>query len=308
MARNSIYILEADRPTGLATVRALFNYGSVHSSHRIRITAGVSRKASDEIRKKLADYGANVYIIDDPNNIKFNDDVQKLMITLHPERLDAGFIYLEAALRDKVPFILLQSVVMADERKDYVGKKFGELEAKFNQWKERACIGTEHTHRNWTILRTGVYDHYLLAFKDCIKKGILDLPIGDGKFAPIAVEDVGVVAAEIIEKSEKYYFKTYTVTGHELTSGENLAHGLSQALGYQIKYKPSSDPSHVTEEHIKESITSPVEASTVSHLFELIKEDKFNYVSPHSTDIEKWKPKTVEEFFLEHKDELQQTK
>ncbi|RHZ74524.1 hypothetical protein Glove_221g63 [Diversispora epigaea] len=308
MTLGSIHILEADRPTGLATVRALFNYGSAHPSRCMSITAGVSRKASDEIRKKLADYGADVYTIDDPNNIKFNDDVHKLMITLHPERLDAGFIYLETALRDKVPFILLQSVVMADERKDYVGKKFGELEAVFNQWNEKECSRTEHIHRNWTILRTGIYDHYLLAFKDCIKNGILDLPIGDGKFAPIAVEDVGVVTSEILEKSEKYYFKTYTITGHELISGEHLAHGLSQALGYQIKYEPSSDPSHVKEKHIKESVTSPIEASTVSHLFELIKENKFNYVSPHSTDIEKWKPKTVEEFFLEHKDELQQTK
>ncbi|CAG8463087.1 16660_t:CDS:2 [Cetraspora pellucida] len=304
--KDSIFILEADRPTGIATVSALFNTGSKHSNRHIHVTAGVSPNSSQEVRTKLSQCGAEVVVIDDPKNVKFKN-VHKLMIILTPERLDAGLIYVEAANRDMVPFVLLQSVVMADERNDYVGKKYGELEEKVKELITKECTNDEvkdsHVHRYWSILRAGVYDHYLLAFKDCIKKGVLDLPIGDGEFAPVSVEDVGKAAEHMLDKSENYYSKIYTITGCELLSGKLLAERLSQTLHHELVYKPSEDEQHI-KEHIKQYITTPVEVETVYRLFEFIKEGKLKYVTPHFTEIEGWKPKTVVQFFLENKVEI----
>ncbi|CAG8591419.1 3441_t:CDS:2 [Gigaspora margarita] len=312
MTKDSIFILEADRPTGIATVCALFS-GSTQSNRRIHVKAGVNPNSSPEIREKLSQYGAEIVVIDDPNNVKFND-VHKLMIILSPERLDAGFIYIDAASRDRVPFVLLQSIVLADERDDYVGKKYSQLEAKVKKMITKECNYTgencetenlkdAHIHRYWAILRAGIYDHYLLAFKDCIKKGVLDLPIGNGEFAPVAVEDVGKAAKHILDKSENYYSHIYTVTGHELLSGKLLAERLSETLHYKLTYKPCEDDEHIRE-HIKNYINTPVEAEAVYQLFDFIKEDKLKFVSPNFTEIEKWKPKTVMQFFLENKNEI----
>ncbi|CAG8625104.1 18674_t:CDS:2 [Racocetra persica] len=307
--KDSIFVLEADRPTGIATISALFNTGSKKSNRRINVKAGVSPNSSQEVREKLSQCGAEVVVIDDPQNVKF-DGVHKLMIILAPERLDAGFIYVEAANRDMVPFVLLQSIVNADERDDYVATKFGELEEKVKKTIKKECNNDEtedlkdsHVHRYWTILRTGVYDHYLLAFKDCIKKGVLDLPIGDGEFAPVAVEDIGKIAEHILDKSENYYSHTYTVTGYELLSGKLLAERLSKTLHHELVYKPSEDEKHI-KEHIKQYVTTPIEVESVYRLFRFIKEGKLKYVTPHFTEIEGWKPKTVVQFFLENKDEI----
>ncbi|CAG8685940.1 20520_t:CDS:2 [Dentiscutata erythropus] len=291
MTKDNIFILEADRPTGIATVFALFNTGSKQSNRRMHIKAGVSPNSSPEIREKLSQYGAEVVVIDDPNNVKFND-VNKLMIILTPERLDAGYIYIEAASRDKVPFVLLQSIVMADERDDYVGKKYGGLEEKLKEMITKEC--------NY---ETEDKDSHVHPFKDCIKKGILDLPIGNGEFAPVAVEDVGKAAEHILDKSENYYSNIYTVTGCELLSGKVLAERLSVTLHHELTYKPCEDEEHIRE-HLQKYITAPVEVETVYRLFEFIKEGKLKFVSPHFTEIEKWKPKTVTQFFLENKNDL----
>ncbi|CAG8474634.1 10605_t:CDS:2 [Gigaspora rosea] len=297
MTKDSIFILEADRPTGVATVCALFNSGPTQSNRRINVKAGVNPNSSPEVREKLSQYGAEVIVIDDPHNVKFND-VHKLMIILSPERLDAGFIYVDAASRDRVPFVLLQSIVLADERDDYVGKKYAQLEAKVKKMITKECNNISENCENEDLK-----DAHIHPFKDCIKKGVLDLPIGNGEFAPIAVEDVGKVAKHILDKSENYYSHTFTVTGHELFSGKLLAERLSETLHHKLTYKPCEDDEHIRE-HIKKYINNPVEVEAVYQLFDFIKEDKLKFVSPNFTEIEKWKPKTVMQFFLENKNEI----
>ncbi|CAG8612922.1 4077_t:CDS:2, partial [Funneliformis caledonium] len=312
MTIESICILEADRPTGVATIKAIFETGSEKSSQKARVTAGVSPNASEEVREELNKIGAKVFVIDDPNNVTFND-VAKLQIILSPERLDAAQLYINSAVKHRVPFVLLQSVINADERDDYFGKKFGEIENQLKEYAVKECHPVEggpeaqreaHIHRHWSILRIGFYDHYLLSFKDCIRKGVLDLPIGSGEFAPVSVEDVGKASAHILDKSENFYNKTNTITGSELFDGNKLAERLTQTLHHNLSYKPSEDIEHIKDDHIKKYIQSPLESEATFHLISLIKEDKLKFVSPNFIEIEKFKQKTVEQFFLEHKEEF----
>ncbi|CAI2182579.1 9788_t:CDS:2 [Funneliformis geosporum] len=309
MAKESICVLEADRPTGVATVKALFESTK---SNRTHVTAGVSPNSSEEVRQKLKQIGAQVFVIDDPNHVTFND-VVKLQIILSPERLDAAKLYIDSAVKHRVPFVLLQSVINADERDDYYGKKFKEIEHQLQEYADKECHPVEggpkaqkeaHIHRHWSILRVGFYDHYLLSFKDCIKKGILDLPIGNGQFAPVAVEDVGKASAHILDKSENFFNKTNTLTGSELFDGKKLAERLSATLHHNLSYKPSEDIEHIKEDHIKKYIKSPIESDGTFHLLSLIKEDKLKFVSPNFIEIEKYTQKTVEQFFKEHKEEF----
>ncbi|CAG8579347.1 6755_t:CDS:2 [Ambispora leptoticha] len=333
MAKDFIYIVEAERPTAIATIEAMVKTGSTHSNRRLQITAAVTSKATPETHAKLVSLGCNVVEFDEtvPAQIPIGE-VHKMMIVLSPERLDAGVAYIEAAKRANVPFVLLQSVLLADVRQDYVGKQFAEAEKRLQSLfgkkecepqhekhqeptnikardniSQEECISELRKHHqcsHWSVLRVGIYDHYLLALKDCIRKGVLDLPIGNGKFAPVAVEDVGKAAAHILDKSENHSEHIYNITGPELVNGEILAKGLTDTLHHQLTYKPTEDKNHIAQEHIKKNITSTTEQDNVLELYELVKQGKLEIISPHFTEIEAFRSKTLEQFFLEHKEEL----
>lgn len=56
--------------------------------------------------------------------------------------------------------------------------------------------------------------------QDCIKEGNVTLPIGEGRFSPISISDVGeVVANVVLSSTDEYLNKTFTLTGLEILSG-----------------------------------------------------------------------------------------
>ncbi|CAG8527795.1 9277_t:CDS:2 [Paraglomus occultum] len=279
MTKGRIFVLEADRPTALATIRALYTTGSHHSNCRIDITALVSEHASKEALAALQELSCKIVTITDPRSVSF-EGCTKLYVVGSPERLDSLIPYIEAAKKASVQFVLLQSVLAADERGDY-GRKYLNAEKKLMElFGKKECSSSEenskarspedhkklHHHAWWCILRVSFYDHYMFAFKDGIKKGVLELPIGDGK--------IGYVSANILDKSENYYSHIYTVTGNELFSGQLLASRLSNILKHEVKYVPS-EMAHVEEKYLKKHIPNELLRENVMTLFDLIKKGKF---------------------------------
>ncbi|KAG9302236.1 hypothetical protein G9A89_008726 [Geosiphon pyriformis] len=319
MTKDLIFFIEADRPTALATIKELTSDGSVQSSNRFHLTAAITSSASEESRKQLSSLKCNVVTFDDPASVKYVNEegkpIQKLFITLSPERLDAGLAYLEAAKKQNVPYVVLQSVVLAEKRQDRVGKIFSETERRLKElFGKKECdpllayekspeeLKKYHHHFHWSVLRVGFYDHFMLAFQECIRQGILDLPIGEGKFAPVAVEDVAKAAAHLLDKSENYFEHVYTVTGQEILSGEELAYRLSKTLHRQITFKPTDDKNHILEDHLKKYFHSQIEINNLMELFELVKNGNLEYITPNFIEIDGFEPRTPEQFFLQHKE------
>ncbi|CAG8498481.1 27_t:CDS:2 [Paraglomus brasilianum] len=316
MTKSNIFVLEADRPTALSTIRALYSTGSHHSNRHMDVTALVTERASKEALAALRGLSCKIVTITDPRNVSF-EGCTKLYIVASPERLDFLIPYIEAAKKASVQFVLLQSVIIADGRGEQ-GKKHLYAENKLTElFGKKACLPLEenakarspkehkklHHHAWWCILRVGVYSHYLFAFKDGIKRGVLELPIGDGKFAPVSIEDIGCVSANILDKSENYYSHVYTVTGSELFSGKLLASRLSAILKHEVKYVPS-EMAYVEEKCLKKYIPNDVIRTNVITLFELIKKGRLEYVSPHFTEIDGITPRTLEQFILDYKKEF----
>ena len=91
-----------------------------------------------------------------------------------------------------------------------------------------------------TFLVTSFYWDNFIHFGMGPKKGAdgklaLTLPMGSKKLAGIAAEDIGKAAYGIFEKGEEMIGKTIGVAGGHLT-GEQMAKGLSKALGKEVKY------------------------------------------------------------------------
>lgn len=65
----------------------------------------------------------------------------------------------------------------------------------------------------------------------------LTLPMGDRKLAGIAVEDIGKCAYGILKQGGELIGKTVGIAGEHL-SGEEIAAGLSRAVGEEVQYRP----------------------------------------------------------------------
>ena len=63
----------------------------------------------------------------------------------------------------------------------------------------------------------------------------LTLPIGDAKMAGIAAEDIGKCAYGIFKNPDKYIGQYVGVAGEHLT-GQQMAEGLTKALGQPVYY------------------------------------------------------------------------
>ena len=70
-----------------------------------------------------------------------------------------------------------------------------------------------------------------------VEKGILRLPVGKGRHAPIAAEDQGRVIAAILQNPSEHKGQTYPLFGPVEMDHEQMASELSEALGRKIVFQ-----------------------------------------------------------------------
>jgi len=77
-----------------------------------------------------------------------------------------------------------------------------------------------------------------------VENGIIDLPYGDGRHAPIAAEDQARVIATILAKPAAHVGKTYTFCGPAELDQAGIAAAISEVLGRKISYEPLTIPQY----------------------------------------------------------------
>jgi uncharacterized protein YbjT (DUF2867 family) len=99
-----------------------------------------------------------------------------------------------------------------------------------------------------TFLRASFYWDNFIHFGSGPKKGedgilYLTLPLDNKKMAGIAAEDIGKCAYGIFKKGKELLGKTIGVAGEHLT-GQEMADGLSRALGKEVRFNNISPESY----------------------------------------------------------------
>jgi NAD(P)H dehydrogenase (quinone) len=82
-----------------------------------------------------------------------------------------------------------------------------------------------------------IYPHWR---QHIVEKGEIRLPFGDGRHAPIAVEDQARLIAAILENPQPHAGKTYTLNGPVELSQQGVADAVGEVLGKTITYVPIS--------------------------------------------------------------------
>ncbi|MEU8382638.1 NAD(P)H-binding protein [Streptosporangium sp. NPDC048865] len=105
-----------------------------------------------------------------------------------------------------------------------------------HRWTERRL--REGTAR-WTILNNGLYAE-LLATLAPVVDGRITAPLGSGRLAAVAREDLADVAALVTAGAAAHAGRTYELVGEEAIGGAELAAALTGATGATVSYEPGT--------------------------------------------------------------------
>ncbi len=134
------------------------------------------------------------------------------------------------------------------------------------------------------------------------EKGIIRLPVGNGRHAPIASEDIGRVAAALLESPTQHAGKTYPLFGPVEMNHERIAAELAIVLGRPIIFQDVS-----IDEYCSSLDALGLPEYVVQHFRGAMADYQRGVMSGMNDNVEKLsgqKPMSVGDFAKHHLDEL----
>jgi uncharacterized protein YbjT (DUF2867 family) len=223
MFQGKVLVAGATGDTGRATVDELLARG-----HKVRALA----HGRDERSKKLQDRGVEVVFGDllDFGQVRAAlNGVQRayFVYPIRPGILQATAYFAQAAKEAGVDGIVNMSQKSArEDAKSHAATDHWLSERVFD-WS-----GLTVAH-----IRPTYFAEWLLYVAPMIKAGLLHVPFGTGKHAPIAAEDQGRVIAGILEDPAPHKGGIYPLFGPVEYTYEETAGVLSRVLGKPVRYK-----------------------------------------------------------------------
>ena len=223
MIQGKVLVTGATGDTGRATVDELLARG-----HRVRALA----HGQDERSKRLQERGVEVVYGDllDFAQVKAALNGVRRAYFVYPIRpgiLQATAYFAQAAKEARVDGIVNMSQKSArEDAKSHAATDHWLSERVFD-WS-----GLTVAH-----IRPTYFAEWLLYIAPMIKAGLLHVPFGSGKHAPIAAEDQARVIASILEDPATHNGKVYPLFGPVEYTYQETAQVLSRVLGKSVEYK-----------------------------------------------------------------------
>jgi uncharacterized protein YbjT (DUF2867 family) len=295
MIQGKVLVTGATGDTGRATVDELLARG-----HLVRALA----HGKDERSKKLQDQGVEVMYGDllDFGQVRAAlSGVQRayFVYPIRPGILQATAYFAQAAKEAGLDGIVNMSQISArEDAKSHAATDHWLAERVFD-WS-----GMTVAH-----IRPTYFAEWLLYLAPMIKAGLLHVPFGTGKHAPITAEDQARVIVGILEDPATHNGKIYPLFGPVELTYQETAQVLSRVLGKSIEYK------QVDFEEFKKSLQAGETASAKGKaregndfLFQHLREvviDHQNGIFEGTNDlVEKLggrPPMTLEAFITKHR-------
>jgi NAD(P)H dehydrogenase (quinone) len=226
MFQGKVLVTGSTGDTGRATIDELLARG-----HQVRALA----HRQDDRSKKLQERGVEVVFGDllDFGQVRAAlNGVQRayFVYPIRPGILQATAYFAQAAKEAGVDGIVNMSQKSArEDAKSHAATDHWLSERVFD-WS-----GLTVAH-----IRPTYFAEWLLYLAPMIKAGLLHVPFGTGRHAPIASEDQGRVIVGILEDPAPHKGKTYPLFGPVEYSYEETAQVLSRVLGKDVQYKQVS--------------------------------------------------------------------
>jgi uncharacterized protein YbjT (DUF2867 family) len=222
------------------------------------------------------------------------EGVDKLAIVnaLSPEMADQTRNLVEAARRSGVRHIVRFSLIGADEP-DRITEAV---------WHADADEAVRASGIPFTILQPTAYFQNFVKFKnaDTVREqGALHAPMAQSRVSNIDTRDLGAVAARVLlTPGGEHHGRSYTLTGGELSTMDEVARAIGQALGKPVRYVPV-EPAQYREGMLRSGIPEVI-ADAILGWFEYCRAGRADRVTP---DVERLLGRTpigLEAFARDH--------
>jgi NAD(P)H dehydrogenase (quinone) len=240
MSTQTFLVIGATGKTGQHTVQHLLEKG-----HAVR--AMVHKE--DERAEALRGTGVEVVI----GELLEHDDVIRaaagasaayFCYPISPGLIQATAYFADAAKRAALNVVVNMSQISAREDSASHAARDHWIAERLFDW---SGVPTVH------IRPTFFAEWLLLPFvrSTIVEKGIIDLPYGNGRHAPIAAEDQARLIATILAEPAAHVGKTYPLCGPTELDQAGIAAAVTEVLGRKISYQPLTIPQY--REHLKKA-------------------------------------------------------
>ena len=291
MIQGKVLVTGATGDTGRATVHELLARG-----HKVRALA----HGQDDRSKRLQERGVEVVYGDllDFGQVRAAlSGVQRayFVYPIRPGILQATAYFAQAAKEAGVDGIVNMSQKSArEDAKSHAATDHWLSERVFD-WS-----GLTVAH-----IRPTYFAEWLLYIAPMIKAGLLHVPFGTGKHAPIAAEDQARVIAGILEDSATHNGKVYPLFGPVEYTYEETAKVLGRVLGRPVQYKQVAfEEFQKAFEAGRKTMGRPVNDLLFQHLREVAIDHQNGIFAGTNDLVEKLggrPPITLEAFITKHR-------
>jgi NAD(P)H dehydrogenase (quinone) len=296
MTSESTATSRTDEPAVLATGAAGRTGGYaakllLERGHRVRALV----HSFDDRAAKLRDSGAEVIVGDlqDIDTVREAVDGVRaayFVYPISPGLLEATATFAQAAEEAGVTAVVNMSQISARRGAASDAARIHWLGERILDWSPVAV----------THLRPTYFAEWFTIFgaKGIREEGVLRLPFGDGRHAPITAEDQGRVIAAILENPDDHAGQVYPLFGAVEMNHYQIADAISEALGRPVRYEPADIPTWI--EGIKAQGFPEFLAQHLSN----VAVDYQNGIFAGNNDLVERiggkKPTTVQEFITDH--------
>jgi NAD(P)H dehydrogenase (quinone) len=233
MSAEKFLVTGASGETGRYTVRCLLEKG-----HAVRALV----HKEDERSEALRGTGAEVVVSDllehdDAIRATAGTSAAYFCYPVRPGLIQATAYFADAAKRAGLEAVVNLSQISArEDSKSHAARDHWIAERVFD-WS-----GVPVVH-----LRPTFFAQWLLYPRSratIVEDGIIDLPYGEGRHAPIAAEDQARLIAAILAQPAAHFGKTYPLHGPIELDQAGIAAAVSEVLGRKISYRPLTIPQY----------------------------------------------------------------
>jgi len=223
MSSQLFFITGATGNTGRKAVEFLLERG-----HQVR--AFVHKK--DEQSSHLQKRGAEIAVGDLLDFMTIRPALEGVsgayfVYPIAPGLIEATAYFAQAAKEATVSTVVNLSQISA--------RREAKSHAAFNHWTAERVFdwsGLAVTHLHPTF-----FAEWFLTYAQSIKDGLVQMPFGESKHAPIAAEDQARLIASILEHPSAHQGKTYRLFGPKEYTYAEAFEKISQILGRKITYE-----------------------------------------------------------------------
>ena len=233
MSTQTFLVIGATGKTGRHTVQHLLERG-----HAVRAMVHKEDERSEALRRT----GVEVVV----GELLEHDDVIRaaagttaayFCYPVSPELIQATAYFADAAKRAELKAVVNMSQISAREDSESHAARDHWIAERLFDW---SGVPTVH-------LRPTFFSEWLVipfVRSTIVENGIIDLPYGDGRHAPIAGEDQARVIATILAEPAAHIGKTYPLCGPTELDQAGIAAAMTEVLGRKISYQPLTIPQH----------------------------------------------------------------